>query len=104
MSREATRSLAAFPTAGDRVRCWGGNDDAELGSPPWGVNVKNFTPVEGQDANGPVALTGAVAGWFHSCAIVPGGNDGKRWGKGDLGQLGHGSSSPSVTPVDVTFP
>lgn len=88
---------------GGRVRCWGDNDQGQLGY--------GHTWVIGDDepagAAGDVPLDGpavsVVAGLRHTCALL---DDGalRCWGDGASGQLGRGSG-PSVgddeTPVDV---
>ena len=94
-------ACAAVTTpAGDRVRCWGSNDEGALGAPV-GSTAK---PVDVTDGQAPLALTGVVAGWYHACAITSGGSGVKCWGNNNLGQLGDGTTSASSVPVDVSFP
>lgn len=73
------------------VRCWGGNDEGQLGL----GNYDSFisTPQSSRDV-----VTGAVslsAGGFHTCVALEVG-DAKCWGSNGSGQLGVGSSTSNV--------
>src|SRR4051812_8481270 len=78
------------------VRCWGRNQDGQLG------NGNNTT-----DAGTPqtvLGLSGVGAlgnGGYHSCALMPDGTA-RCWGRNDRGQLGDGTSTSSSTPVVVS--
>jgi len=77
------------------VRCWGDNDDGELGD---GTNTSSFVPVE------VVGLTDAVkvsAGDEHTCAFTKAGAA-YCWGSNDDGQLGNNSTTDSDVPVAVS--
>jgi len=78
------------------VRCWGRNQDGQLG------NGNNTT-----DAGTPqtvLGLSGVGAlgnGGYHSCALMTDGTA-RCWGRNDRGQLGDGTSTSSSTPVVVS--
>jgi len=77
------------------IKCWGYNDDGELGNGTWG------------DSNIPVDVSGLTsdasaisAGGYHNCAISSGGVI-KCWGRDLNGQLGNRSNYSSNIPVNV---
>jgi alpha-tubulin suppressor-like RCC1 family protein len=98
-------SCGVFEEAqGNRVRCWGRNDKAQLG-----VNSSGSIgdqPGELQTSLQPVVLTGPViglsVGMRHACAVVQG-NTLQCWGNNELGQLGLGYTSSSALPSHVDF-
>ncbi len=78
------------------VRCWGVNLNGQLG---------NGTT---NSANAPVEVTGlssgatAIAnGFMHTCALLDSGGV-RCWGMNDRGQLGDGTTSDALAPVDVS--
>ena len=81
--------------SGGGVKCWGRNDDGQLGD---GSFAQRLTPV---DVTGLSGVTAIMAEWGHTCALVSSGGV-KCWGRNDNGQLGDGSFAQRLTPVDVT--
>lgn len=78
------------------VECWGWNNDGQLGST---AGEKSLVPLAVKSlSSGVVAL---AAGLDYSCALTAAGGV-KCWGGNSLGELGNGTTTASVVPVDVT--
>jgi hypothetical protein len=89
--------------SGGGLRCWGWNGEGQLGD---GTTTSRNRPVNvcasgsggGCPALGDVSAAGTGA--FHTCAVVSGGGV-KCWGMNAWGQLGDGSTVPSLLPIDT---
>lgn len=83
-------------TTGGGVKCWGLNEDGQLGD---GTNTYRTVPTDviGLDAG----ISALSVGAYHTCALTTGGGV-KCWGANWWGALGDGSFDNSYTPIDVT--
>jgi len=80
---------------GGGVACWGANELGQLGD---GSTTDRATPVEVAGlAGAAVAVSGGLA---HACALLEDGGV-ACWGQNYYGQLGDGSTTDSLTPVQV---
>lgn len=89
-------------TVGGGVKCWGKNTTGELGD---GTTQNRLTPVDVAGLSSGVAAvsagSGAVAGGPHTCALTNAGGV-KCWGGlNQFGELGDGTTTTRLTPVDV---
>lgn len=84
--------------ASGTVECWGDDQHGQLGDGLEGSGIYSKTPAL---AGGlPSAATQIVGGGYHTCTLL---SDGSLycWGRNDFGQLGHGDTNDSPTPVPV---
>jgi alpha-tubulin suppressor-like RCC1 family protein len=76
------------------VRCWGRNDDGELGN---SLNANSSMPVPVSNLANVTAIS---AGGLHTCAIS--GGIAYCWGSNVSGEVGTGTTTPSLTPQIVS--
>ncbi len=112
-----TRSVSAgiwhtcAVTVAGGAKCWGQNNFGQLGD---GTNIDRSTPTDVSGLHSGVAMVDAgfggdgVIDGSHTCAVMtatrpPAKNGGgvKCWGINSLGQLGDGTTTTRLTPVDV---
>ena len=82
------------------VKCWGLNFFGQLGD---NSTTYRYTPVDVVAGPSLPALAGVsslTTGLNHTCVLISGGA--KCWGDNARGQLGDGSTTPRLTPVDVS--
>jgi alpha-tubulin suppressor-like RCC1 family protein len=79
---------------GGSIRCWGCNDNGELGN---GNTTRSSIPVT---VSGITDATAIASAGNHTCVIVTGGTV-KCWGLNSRGQLGNGTTTNSPLPVAV---
>lgn len=84
-------------TAEGRVKCWGNNQDGQLGD---GTRTAKHVP---EDVVGLLGTARDMAlGERHTCVLTSGGSA-KCWGNNHEGQLGDGSRADRVSPVDASM-
>lgn len=77
------------------VKCWGFNGNGELGD---GTQTDHYIPdyVVGLSSG----ITQLAAGYYHSCAVIETARV-QCWGSNAVGELGDGTTTTRLTPVDV---
>lgn len=78
------------------LRCWGDNSSGELGD---GTTTDSAAPTQVVGLDGGAAAK-VSAGGSHTCAVSVGGGV-QCWGNNTDGQLGDGTTTNRLTPVDV---
>ncbi|MFH1843764.1 MAG: DUF4215 domain-containing protein, partial [bacterium] len=91
-----TSHTCAVNTSG-AVKCWGYNERGQVGDGTATMAVLVPTQVSGLTSG----YVEVAAGEGHSCAVSSAGAV-KCWGWNNHGQLGNGSTTDSLTPVDVS--
>ncbi len=83
-------------TAVGGVKCWGNNQEGQLGDGSAEPRTRPVT-VQGLDRG----VSAIATGWRHTCAVTTAGGV-KCWGSNKDGQLGDGTALGRTVPVDVT--
>jgi RHS repeat-associated protein len=83
-------------TSGNGIKCWGTNFAGEIGD---GTTNTVFEPVDVTAHSSGVFI--ADGGEAFSCSLGTAGGV-KCWGKNDYGQLGNGTTTDSLVPVNVS--
>jgi alpha-tubulin suppressor-like RCC1 family protein len=86
-------------TTGGAAKCWGLDYDGQLGDGSGAFGVIRDTPVDVAGLSHGVAVI--AAGASHTCAVTTAGGV-KCWGSNDHGQLGDGTMTRRLAPVDVS--
>ena len=87
-------ACASSDTSG--MRCWGWNDYGQVGD---GTMTRRWTAVDVSGlASGIIAV---AAGGNHNCSLRAIGGGVDCWGRNDFGQLGDGTTHPTLVPVHV---
>ena len=85
-------------TMAGATMCWGNNDYGQLGD---GTTTNRYTPVEVSGLGSDVQAISAS--WRNTCALTKAGGT-ICWGDNDFGQLGDGTTTDQLTPVEVSGP
>jgi len=83
-------------TSAGGVRCWGRNDQGQIGDGTISYGGRGPVDVIGLDGN----ATALAAGVWHTCAVD--GGVAKCWGENSHGQLGDGTRDNRATPTIVS--
>jgi alpha-tubulin suppressor-like RCC1 family protein len=91
-------ALVTAPGGGGAVRCWGNNDNGQVGD---GTTVTRLEPVTLNSLS--PSARGVTTGGSHACAIVSTGAALKAlcWGRNDEGQLGLGNTVGKNIPTEL---
>ena len=82
------------------VKCWGLNFFGQLGDNSTTYRATPVDVIAGQSLPPLSGVSAITTGGNHTCVLIGGGA--KCWGANDQGQLGDGSTTQRLTPVDVS--
>lgn len=88
-------SFSCAVTLANGVKCWGGNQDGEVGD---GTFEDRYSPIDVVGLEGVVQTISTST--FHTCALTIAGGV-KCWGANGSGRLGDGTNTHRPAPVDV---
>lgn len=77
------------------IKCWGNNNVGQLGD---GTTTTHLSPVDVIGFSS--GVTAIAADFYHTCALTSSGGI-KCWGYNSYGQLGDGTTTTRLSPVDV---
>ncbi len=83
-------------TSGGGVRCWGDNSSGQLGN---GTTINSAVPVNVSGLER--GVTAIATNYWHTCAVTTEGGV-RCWGSNRSGELGDGTTTASLVPVDVS--
>lgn len=89
LSITAGQDFTCARLAGDEVKCWGINENGQLGQGDTVNRTTDLTNLPAIDLGDGVHAVDITAGWRHVCARTSG-SSGKCWGDGEKYQLGNG--------------
>jgi hypothetical protein len=84
--------------SGGTVKCWGRNQYGQLGD---NTTTQRLVPVSVVGINNAVSVATEAGSDHFTCAVLSGGTA-KCWGENNHGQLGDGTTTSSLTPVQVS--
>jgi alpha-tubulin suppressor-like RCC1 family protein len=90
-------NACALTTVGG-VKCWGENNAGQVGD---GTTTERLTPTDVVGLTSGVADLSPSGGHAHNCVVTLAGGA-KCWGWNHFGQLGDGTTTTRLTPVDVS--
>ncbi len=85
-------------TAGGGVKCWGANDNGQLGD---GTRTDGLTAVDVSGLGSEASAVAVAVGLLHTCANTTSGRV-KCWGENAFGQLGDGTTVERLIAVEVS--
>ncbi len=88
--------------AGKGLRCWGLNEDGQVGDGTDGEDVIRIVPTNVTLGDDTIRATQITLGYYHTCTI-DNNDDLKCWGKNEFGQVGDGSTTIQNSPTLISL-